>query len=402
LRHYPAFHSLDDLDVTGKTVLVRADLNVPMSGPDVTDSTRIDRFAPTAVRLAEAGAKVVILSHFGRPNGIVVPGMSLESLQYPLAKAIGRNVGFGANCVGSVAETAVAALAPGEVVMLENLRFHKGEEANDPAFARDLAALGDLYVNDAFSCAHRAHASTEGIARLLPTAAGLLMAEELEALAAALDQPERPAAALVGGAKVSTKLDVLRHLPARVDHLIVGGGMANTFLFAAGHDMGRSLCEHDMVGAAQLVLRAAESHGCEIILPVDLVVAEKLAAGAAHEVVDVDAVPSDMMVLDIGPETLVILENRLRRCRTMVWNGPLGAFEFTPFDAATTALARRAAALTRDGKLRTVAGGGDTVAALANAGVVDEFSYVSTAGGAFLEWLEGKDLPGVAALSPAS
>ncbi|MCY4239348.1 MAG: phosphoglycerate kinase [Rhodospirillaceae bacterium] len=396
-----AFHSLDDLDVTGKTVLVRADLNVPMNGPDVTDSARIDRFAPTAVRLAEAGARVVILSHFGRPKGTVVPSMSLAPLQYPLAKAIGRNVGFAAGCVGNVAETAVAALAPGEVVLLENLRFHKGEEANDPVFARDLAALGDLYVNDAFSCAHRAHASTEGVARLLPTAAGLLMAEELEALSTALDQPERPVAALVGGAKVSTKLDVLRHLPVRMDHLIVGGGMANTFLFAMGYDMGRSLCERDMAGAAQLVLRAAESQDCEIILPVDLVVAGKFSAGAAHEIVDVDAVPSDMMVLDVGPETVVMLEDRLRRCQTMVWNGPLGVFELTPFDAATTALARRAAALTKDGNLRTVAGGGDTVAALANAGVLDEFSYVSTAGGAFLEWLEGKDLPGVAALSPA-
>ena len=395
-----AFHSLDDLDVAGKTVLVRADLNVPMNGPDVTDSTRIDRFAPTAVRLAEAGAKVVILSHFGRPKGTVVPRLSLASLQHPLAKAIGRNVGFAAGCVGTVAKTAVAALAPGEVVLLENLRFHKGEEANDPAFARGLATLGDLYVNDAFSCAHRAHASTEGVARLLPAAAGLLMAEELEALSTALDQPERPVAALVGGAKVSTKLDVLRHLPVRVDRLIVGGGMANTFLFAMGYDMGRSLCERDMAGAAQLVLKSAESQGCEIVLPVDLVVAEKFLAGAAHEVVDLDAVPSDMMVLDVGPETVAMLEDQLQRCRTMVWNGPLGAFELTPFDAATTALARRAAALTKDGNLRTVAGGGDTVAALANAGVLDEFSYVSTAGGAFLEWLEGKDLPGVAALSP--
>ncbi len=395
-----AFHSLDDLDVAGKTVLVRADLNVPMNGPDVTDSTRIDRFAPTAVRLAEAGAKVVILSHFGRPKGTVVPGLSLASLQHPLAKAIGRNVGFAAGCVGTVAKTAVAALAPGEVVLLENLRFHKGEEANDPAFARGLARLGDLYVNDAFSCAHRAHASTEGVARLLPAAAGLLMAEELKALSTALDQPERPVAALVGGAKVSTKLDVLRHLPVRVDRLIVGGGMANTFLFALGYDVGRSLCERDMAGAAQLVLRAAESQGCEIVLPVDLVVAEKFLAGAAHEVVDVGAVPSDMMVLDVGPETVAMLEDRLQRCRTMVWNGPLGAFELEPFDAATTALARRAAALTKDGNLRTVAGGGDTVAALAKAGVLEEFSYVSTAGGAFLEWLEGKDLPGVAALSP--
>jgi len=397
-----AFHSLDDLAVAGKTVLVRADFNVPMDGADVTDSTRIDRFAPTAARLAEAGARVVVLSHFGRPKGQVVPEMSLAPLQAPLAAAVSRPVGFAADCVGEAVESAVAGMRDGDVLLLENLRYHKGEEANDPAFAQALAALGDIYVNDAFSCAHRAHASTEGIARLLPTAAGLLMAEELEALSAALDQPERPVAALVGGAKVSTKLDVLQHLVAKVDYLIVGGGMANTFLFAAGYDVGKSLCEHDMAGSAQAVLKAAEAQGCEVVLPVDLVVAGEFAAGAPNQIVGIDAVPADMMALDVGPETVALLEDRLQQCRTMVWNGPLGAFEIPPFDAATNALARRAAALTNDGSLRTVAGGGDTVAALANAGVVDAFSYVSTAGGAFLEWLEGKELPGVAALKAAA
>ena len=391
--------TLDDLEVAGKRVLVRGDLNVPMRDGVVSDATRIERLAPTITELAGKGAAVVVMSHFGRPKGKRDAAMSLRSLAEPLEAALGgRAVAFADDCIGPAAEAVTGALEPGEIALLENLRFHAGEEANDPEFARALAALGDLYVNDAFSVAHRAHASTEAIARLLPSAAGRLMQAELEALQGALEAPERPVAAIVGGAKVSTKLDLLGNLLAKVDVLAIGGAMANTFLHALGTDVGKSLCEADMAGTARDILARADAEGCEIALPSDAVVAREFKAGAVAETVPVTAVPDDMMILDVGPATAKALARRLGECRTLVWNGPLGAFEIPPFDAATNLVARVAADLTRDGTLKTVAGGGDTVAALAHAGVLDEFSYVSTAGGAFLEWLEGKTLPGVAAL----
>lgn len=396
----PQFRTLDDLDVAGKRVLVRADLNVPMKDGRVTDTTRIDRTALTLRELAERGAKVIVLSHFGRPEGKVVPKMSLRPVVAPLSAALGnRPVAFAEDCVGPAVEKAVAALKPGDVLLLENLRFHAEEEANDPAFARRLAALGDLYVNDAFSAAHRAHASTEALARLLPAAAGRLMQAELEHLGQALEKPQRPLAALVGGAKVSTKLDLLGNLVGKVDLLIVGGGMANTFLVAQGIEIGNSLAERDMTKTAQEIMATAKARGCEILLPIDVVVAKEFKAGAPSRAVATDSVPKGELILDVGPRTVQAINPRLATCRTLVWNGPLGAFETKPFDAATVAVARAAADLTKAGKLLTVAGGGDTVAALAEAGVVDKFSYVSTAGGAFLEWLEGKTLPGVAALS---
>jgi phosphoglycerate kinase len=391
--------TLDDLDVNGKRVLVRGDLNVPMRDGRVSDATRIERLAPTIRELADKGAKVVVMSHFGRPKGKRDETMSLRPLVEPLGAALGgRAVAFADDCIGPAAEAAVAALKPGDVALLENLRFHPGEEANDADFARDLAALGDFYVNDAFSAAHRAHASTEGIARQLYSAAGRLMQAELEALESALEAPERPVAAIVGGAKVSTKLDLLGNLLAKVDVLAIGGAMANTFLYALGTDVGASLCETDMADTARDILARANDSGCEIALPGDAVVAREFKADALNETVPVTAVPSDMMILDVGPASANALARRLRDCRTLVWNGPLGAFEIPPFDAATNMVARAAADLTGEGALKTVAGGGDTVAALAHAGVLDEFSYVSTAGGAFLEWLEGRTLPGVAAL----
>jgi phosphoglycerate kinase len=392
------FRTIDALDVAGKRVIVRADLNVPMKDGRVTDATRIERLVPTIAELADRGAKVIVVSHFGRPKGRD-PAQSLAPLGPALAAALGRPVAFATDCIGPEAEAAVAALRPGAVLLLENVRFHAGEEANDPAFARALAANGDLYVNDAFSAAHRAHASTEGLARLLPAAAGRGMQAELEALARALEAPSRPVIAIVGGAKVSTKLAVLGNLLAKVDALVIGGAMANTFLFALGAPVGRSLCERELAETARDILARADSLGCEIVLPTDAVIAAKLEAGAPSEAVPVTAVPDDRMILDIGPRSAEALAQRLERCRTLLWNGPLGAFEVKPFDAATVTVARAAARLTAAGRLVSVAGGGDTVAALAAAGVEAEFTYVSTAGGAFLEWLEGKDLPGVAALA---
>jgi phosphoglycerate kinase len=398
----PAFKTLDDIDVAGKRVVLRADLNVPIKDGKVTDETRIVRLTPTIRELAEKRARLVVLSHFGRPQGKPVAEMSLRPLVEPLARALGKPVKFVPECVGAEAEAAVSALAPGEIVLLENLRFHAAEEKNDPAFAKQLAALGDVYVNDAFSTAHRAHASTEAIARLLPAVAGRLMEAELKALGSALESPARPLAAIVGGAKVSTKLDLLGNLVARVDHLVIGGAMANTFLNAEGVSVGTSLCERDMAEAAREVLAKARAKGHTVHLPADVVVAAEFKAGAASSVVARDRVPADRMILDVGPESAAAIARLLERCKTLVWNGPLGAFEAKPFDAATNAVAKAAAALTRQGKLLTVAGGGDTVAALNNAGVVEAFSYVSTAGGAFLEWLEGKTLPGVAALEAAA
>jgi phosphoglycerate kinase len=396
------FKSLNDVDVSNKRVLIRVDLNVPMENGRVTDLTRIERVAPTIKELVQRGAKVVILSHFGRPGGKGVPALSLKALVEPLSQVLGKKVAFATDCIGPEAGQAVDRLAPGEVVLLENLRFHKEEEANDPGFVDQLSKLGDVYVNDAFSCAHRAHASTEGLAHRLPAVAGRLMQAELEALNKALGKPERPVAAIVGGAKVSTKLELLGNLVAKVDRLVVGGGMANTFLFAKGMAVGKSLCEPDLADTAREILRKAEAAGCLLVLPVDVVAASEFKADAAHVTVGVDAVPSDTMIVDVGPRTVELLDRELSLCKTVVWNGPLGAFELAPFDAGTTALARRVAALTSEGKLLSVAGGGDTVAALAHAGVVDQFSYVSTAGGAFLEWLEGKELPGVAALERAA
>jgi phosphoglycerate kinase len=393
------FLTLDDIDPAGKRVLLRADLNVPMKDGKVSDATRIERLAPTIRELAERGGKVVVMSHFGRPKGGPDAAFSLRPLTAPLAAAIGRPVAFAEDCVGPAAESVVARLGPGEVALLENLRFHKEEEANDAGFARRLAALGDLYVNDAFSAAHRAHASTEGLAHLLPAAAGRLMQAELEALAGALETPERPVAALVGGAKVSTKLALLGFIIGKVDVLIIGGAMANALLFAQGRSVGRSLCERDMADTARELMARAETAKCRLMLPRDAVVARELKAGTPSSTIAIDQVPEDSMILDIGPATVAAVVQQLEASRTLVWNGPVGAFETPPFDAGTTALARAVAALTRQGKLRSVAGGGDTVAALAQAGVTDGLSYVSTAGGAFLEWLEGRDLPGVAALN---
>ena len=398
----PTFKTLDDLDVAGKTVLVRVDFNVPMADGKVSDATRIERAAPTIKDLTAKGAKVLLLSHFGRPKGKPNPEMSLKPLVPAVAKVLGQDVAFAEDCIGGPAETVAKGLSDGGVALLENLRFHAGEEANDADFAKALAALGDAYVNDAFSAAHRAHASTEGVARLLPAAAGRLMQTELEHLAAALEKPKRPVAAIVGGAKISTKLDLLGNLVAKVDMLVIGGGMANTFLNAVGVDVAKSLCEHDLAGTAKAILDKAKAAGCDVVLPTDAVVAGEFKAGAENETVSVKAVPAGKMILDCGPATAEHLAKRLADCATLVWNGPLGAFEIPPFDAATNAVAQAAAKLTKDGKLLTVAGGGDTVAALAHAGVIDDFSYVSTAGGAFLEWLEGKTLPGVKALEDAA
>ncbi|MDB5683226.1 MAG: phosphoglycerate kinase [Sphingomonas bacterium] len=395
-----AFRTLDDIgDVRGKRVLVREDLNVPMEGTRVTDDTRLRAAAPTIAELSDKGAIVLVLAHFGRPKGERRPEMSLAQLTLPLKDVIGREVMFIDDCQGQAALDAVAMLQPGDVAILENTRFHKGEEKNDPALVAAMALLGDLYVNDAFSAAHRAHASTEGLAHVLPAFAGRSMQSELEALEKALGSPEHPVAAVVGGAKVSTKLDVLRHLVARVDHLIIGGGMANTFLAARGVDVGKSLCEHDLAGTALKILDAAEQANCIVHLPYDVVVAKEFRANPPTRTVNVHEVAADEMILDVGPAAVEALGDALKTCKTLVWNGPLGAFETPPFDTATVSLAKTAAALTRSGSLVSVAGGGDTVAALNQAGVADEFSFVSTAGGAFLEWMEGKPLPGVDALS---
>ena len=393
------FQTVDDLAVKGKRVLVRADLNVPIRGGRIGDSTRIVRTAPGLIELADKGAKVIVASHLGRPGGRVDDGLSLRPVADALGRALdGRRVAFAADCIGAQAETAVAAMNEGDVLLLENLRFHAGEELNDAAFAARLAALGDAYVNDAFSTAHRAHASTVAIARLLPNAAGRLMQAELDTLGKVLGNPDRPVAAVVGGAKISTKMGVLGNLSGRMDQLIIGGAMANTFLYARGVGVGRSLCEPDMAEAARDIEAAARAAGCETVLPRDAVVAGELEEGADSETVSLGGVPADAMILDVGPATVSDLKERLEGCRTLLWNGPLGAFEVSPFDSGTTEVARAAARLSAGGGLLSVAGGGDTVAALVRAGVAGEFSYVTTAGGAFLEWLEGKTLPGVAAL----
>ncbi len=390
--------TLDDVGLAGKTVLTRVDINVPMEAGRVTDATRIEKIGPTVEDIIARGGRVVLLAHFDRPKGKVVPSMSLSHIVGAVEAALGRRVVFGADCVGPVAVAAIAQAGPSDVVLLENTRFHAGEEANDPAFAADMAALGDVFVNDAFSAAHRAHASTTGLAGLLPCAAGRLMEAELRALEAALGHPVRPVVAVVGGAKVSTKLALLGNLVDRVDHLVIGGGMANTFLVAQGFEVGTSLAERDMAGVALDILTKAKAAGCVIHLPVDIVVARAFKAGAASEVLPVGACPADAMILDAGPLTVAEAEAVFGQCRTLIWNGPLGAFEIAPFDRATTAAAKAAARLTAAGGLISVAGGGDTVAALHQAGVAQDFTFISTAGGAFLEWMEGKVLPGVAAL----
>ena len=396
----PKFRTLDDIDVRGKRVLLRADLNVPMKNGVVTDATRIERLAPTIDALLDRGAKVIVMSHFGRPEGKPDPAFSLRPLVAPLSRAIGnRDVVFAEECIGDDAKRVISALRPGQVALLENLRFHKEEEANSADFARALAELGDIYVDDAFSAAHRAHASIDALARLLPNAAGKLMEAELKALTAALETPKRPVLALIGGAKVSTKLDLLRFIIGKVDMLAVGGAMANTFLFAEGREVGRSLCERNMADNARQIQTLASQRNCRMVLPEDVVVAPVLGQGVATRTVAVDAVPGDMMILDIGPKTVSRIAALLEEAHTLVWNGPLGAFETAPFDRGTVAVAKQVAELTRAGKLLSVAGGGDTVAALDGAGVADQLSYVSTAGGAFLEWLEGRELPGVAALT---
>jgi phosphoglycerate kinase len=396
------FKTIDSIDVAGKRVLVRVDLNVPMKNGEVTDATRIERAAPTLNELAAKGAKVIVLSHFGRPDGKRVPEMSLRPLVEPLSKALGKPVAFAEDCIGPLAEEAVRTLKPGEVLLLENLRFHKEEEKNDAGFIDKLSVLGDVYVNDAFSAAHRAHASTEGLANRLPAAAGRLMQAELEALDKALGNPKRPVCAVVGGAKVSTKLDLLGNLVGKVGKLIIGGGMANTFLQAQGFNVGKSLSEKDLAGTAREIMAKAKAANCEILLPVDVVVASEFKAGAPSQVVDAKACPDDQMILDVGPKSIAIYAKQVAKCATLVWNGPLGAFEIKPFDNGTVSLARTVAEQTGANKLLSVAGGGDTVAALAAAGVEEKFSYVSTAGGAFLEWMEGKTLPGVAALIRAA
>ena len=398
------FRTLDDLpeDLTGTRVLVRVDLNVPMQDGAISDDTRLRAAVPTIAELSDKGAIVLLLSHFGRPKGQSRPDMSTALLVKPLAELTGRSVRFIEDCAGPEAERAASIMLPGSIGILENTRFHAGEEANDPELAKGMAALGHYYVNDAFSAAHRAHASTEGVAHLLPSFAGRAMEAELKALEKALGDPERPVAAVVGGAKVSTKLAVLGHLVGKVEHLIIGGGMANTFLAARGVSVGKSLHEKDLIGEAESIFERAEAAGCTIHLPYDVVVAKEFAANPPSlRTCNVHEVAEDEMILDVGPAAVEALADVLKTCRTLVWNGPLGAFETPPFDAATVALARTAAALTQDRSLVSVAGGGDTVAALNQAGVTGEFTFVSTAGGAFLEWMEGRTLPGVAALEQA-
>ncbi|MBK9010128.1 phosphoglycerate kinase [Novosphingobium sp.] len=398
-----SFRTLDDLgDLTGKVALVRVDLNLPMQDGAVTDDTRVRASAPTILELAAKGAKVLLLAHFGRPKGERVSTMSVSMTLDAVQAVLGKEVMFVPEVAGPVVAQAIGILRAGDIAMLENTRFWKGEEKNDPELARAIAENGDIYVNDAFSAAHRAHASTEGLAHLLPAYAGRSMEAELKALEAALGKPVRPVAAVVGGAKVSSKLDVLTHLVTQVDHLIIGGGMANTFLAAKGVDVGKSLCEHDLADTARGILAAAEKSGCTVHLPYDVVVAKEFAANPPSlRTCNVHEVAADEMILDVGSQAVEALADVLKTCRTLVWNGPLGAFETQPFDAATVALARSAAALSKEGALVSVAGGGDTVAALNHAGVAGDFSYISTAGGAFLEWMEGKELPGVKALETA-
>ncbi|WP_195930528.1 phosphoglycerate kinase [Hyphomicrobium album] len=393
--------SIADADVAGKRVLVRADLNVPVADGKVSDATRLERILSGLNDLSARKARVVVISHFGRPKGGPDPKMSLAPVAAKLAELLGKPVQFVDACIGDKAEDAVSRLAPGDIAVLENLRFHAGEEKNDAEFVAALARSGDVFVNDAFSAAHRAHASTEGLARVLPAYAGPLMLEEISALLAVLDKPERPVAALIGGAKVSSKIPILKHLIGKVDKLIIGGGMANTFLMSHGVDIGKSLAEPDFVDTAREIMAAAKAQGCAVVLPEDAVIAREFKSGVAHAVVPMLAVPSDALILDVGPKSVEHMARVLTECRTLLWNGPLGAFEIEPFGNGTFALARAAAKLTREGKLTTVAGGGDTVAALNAAGATQDFTYVSTAGGAFLEWLEGRELPGVAALARA-
>jgi phosphoglycerate kinase len=391
--------TIDGLDVAGKRVLYRADLNVPTKDGAVTDATRLERVVPGLKALAARGAKVIVLSHFGRPKA----GPDKENSLAPVAAALGgllqRHVSLAGDCIGQHAHSIVDAMKPGDICVLENTRFHKGEEKNDPEFTRQLAELGDIFVNDAFSAAHRAHASTEGLTHHLPSFAGPLMMEEINALKAALEVPKRPTAAVVGGAKVSTKIPILTNLVAKVDKLIIGGGMANTFLQSLGVQVAQSLAEPEFHSTAREIMAEAKAHGCEIVLPTDAVIAREFKAGAATEIVDIHKVPIDAMILDIGPASVANMTHHLRQSRTLLWNGPMGAFEISPFGEGTFTLAREAAKLTREGQLLSIAGGGDTVAALNAAGVTGDFSYVSTAGGAFLEWLEGNELPGVAALA---
>ena len=396
-----AFKTLEDLgDVTGKVALVRVDLNLPMKDGRATDLTRVQAVAPTILELADAGAKVLLLAHYGRPKGERHSTMSLSVVQGDVERVLGREVMFISEVAGPIVEQSLGIFRNGDIGILDNTRFWPGEETHDPEFATAIAANGDFYVNDAFSAAHRAHASTEALAHLLPAYAGRAMEKELKALDAALGNPQTPVAAVVGGAKVSTKLAVLEHLVGKVQHLIIGGGMANTFLAARGVDVGKSLCEHDLTGTVEEILEAAERAGCTVHLPYDVVVATEFAANPPSlRTCNVHEVAADEMILDVGPQATEALADVLKTCRTLVWNGPLGAFETPPFDAATVALAQTAAALTKEGSLVSVAGGGDTVAALNHAGVAGDFTYISTAGGAFLEWMEGKELPGVAALT---
>jgi phosphoglycerate kinase len=393
------FRRLEDVNANGKRVLVRVDFNVPMQDGQVADDTRLRAALPTIEKLRAAGAKVILMAHFGRPKGKRDPAQSLAPVAPALAELLGAPVAFAEDCVGEKAAAAIAALPEGGVILLENTRFHEGEEKNDSELARAMAALGDLYVNDAFSAAHRAHASTEGVAHLLPAYAGLSMQAELEHLDRALGRPVRPVLAIVGGAKVSTKIELLENLVRKVDMLAVGGGMANTFLFAKGLEVGKSLCERELADTARAILAAADTAGCEILLPSDVAVAQRFEAHAPHQCVKAAHVAADDIILDAGPQTVQALCAAMERAQTLIWNGPLGAFETPPFERATLDAARHAAALTQAGKLVAVAGGGDTVAALNMAGVAERFTFVSTAGGAFLEWMEGKTLPGVAALA---
>ncbi|MFK0333336.1 phosphoglycerate kinase [Rhizobium sp. NPDC090275] len=398
----PSFKTLDDLnDIAGKRVLVRVDLNVPVKDGKVTDVTRIERVAPTIKELSEKGAKVILLAHFGRPKDGPSPDLSLTLIAPSVEAVLDHPVQTATDVIGEAAAGAVAAMKDGDILLLENTRFHKGEEKNDPDFVKALVANGDIYVNDAFSAAHRAHASTEGLARHLPAYAGRTMQAELEALEKGLGQPVRPVVAIVGGAKVSTKIDLLMNLVKKVDALVIGGGMANTFIAARGTSVGKSLCEHDLADTARQIMIEAATAGCAIVLPEDGVVAREFKAGAANEIVAIDAIPDDAMMLDVGPKSVEAVKAWIERANTLVWNGPLGAFEIEPFDKATVAAAQYAAERTKAGKLTSVAGGGDTVSALNHAGVADDFTYVSTAGGAFLEWMEGKVLPGVEVLTKA-
>ena len=396
----PAFKTLDDLtDIAGKRVLVRVDLNVPVTDGKVSDTTRIERVAPTILELSEKGAQVILLAHFGRPKGEPVADQSLSLIAPAVEEVLDQSVAFASDCIGAPAADAIAKMENGDILLLENTRFHKGEEKNTSEFTAELAKNGDIYVNDAFSAAHRAHASTEGLAHHLPAYAGRTMQAELEALEKGLGQPTRPVVAIVGGAKVSTKIDLLSNLVTKVDALVIGGGMANTFIAAQGIDVGKSLCEHDLAETARSIMETAKTAGCAIVLPLDGVVAREFKANAANETVDINAIPADAMMLDVGPKSVELINGWIGKAATLVWNGPLGAFEIAPFDKATVSAALHAAEQTKAGKLVSVAGGGDTVSALNHAEVADDFSYVSTAGGAFLEWMEGKELPGVAVLT---